>query len=155
MPTTPDGQAWLIKRMQQLGYCAYESGVCFGVAHIAKQYILANKLDIFDQLMQKINEIPPHEFVEKIEKELNNPALGGLFQVDSFSGIYNEEELLRYFDSLLNALTKTPITKPISLELSSSNHSIILATARITSHKEIVAMLVKPLSTAVTRLSPF
>lgn len=56
------GQNWLIQRMQKLGYKSSLHGVCEGIAHMAKQAILTDDMDTFNQRLQLINDIPLERF---------------------------------------------------------------------------------------------
>ena len=60
--------AWLVNRMQALGYKSEEEGICFGVALMAMHAILANNLDRFNRRLEVIASIPLEEFRKKIEE---------------------------------------------------------------------------------------
>ena len=63
----PRGQAWFIERMQKLGYQADPWGVCFGVAHMGVQAILAEEVDIFDKRWASIYHVSLDDFSRIIE----------------------------------------------------------------------------------------
>src|SRR5262249_38508443 len=50
---------------------------------------------------------------------------GGISKLDTFSGIYQQEDLVKYFKSLRQILEEdTPFPHPMSFILASSNHAI-------------------------------
>src|SRR3990167_3825109 len=53
----PQRQDWLIKRMKRLGYHANISGVCYGLAHMGMQAILARDIKTFNTRLQQIYDI--------------------------------------------------------------------------------------------------
>ena len=66
LPRIPRSQEWLIERMQALGYQPNVKGICFGIAHMAMQAILANDYDSFYRRLQLINAIPTDQFQTQI-----------------------------------------------------------------------------------------
>lgn len=67
----PNEQSWLIDRMIALGYPADQGGVCFGIAQMAKQAILANDLKTFDARLERIHDIPLETFTETVYASLH------------------------------------------------------------------------------------
>lgn len=63
----------LILCMQALGYLSDPEGICFGMGHMAKQALLANKKKQFEKLIQCILNIPLDQFAETVEKAVRNP----------------------------------------------------------------------------------
>jgi uncharacterized protein len=61
-------QDWFIERMQKLGYKPDSKGVCFGIAHMGMQAVLANDIETFDRRIKKIHEISADELGNEIEK---------------------------------------------------------------------------------------
>src|SRR3990167_612271 len=86
----PQGQEWLIECMQKLGYQADPRGVCFGVAHMGMQAILAEEVDIFDKRWKDIYSISPDNFLQEIEslkekrKQQKGLAIDPLLNISPF-----------------------------------------------------------------------
>ncbi|MCE0722480.1 ankyrin repeat domain-containing protein [Legionella resiliens] len=62
------GQSWLMERMQCLGYHTDPDGVCYGLAYMAVQAILANDLDTFNRRLSLIAKIPTDQFENTINE---------------------------------------------------------------------------------------
>lgn len=71
-PSLPQGQTWLIYRMQALGYEIDKKGMCFGIAHMAIQSLLVGEFDAFKSRLFLINCIPVKQFKQWIEANQNN-----------------------------------------------------------------------------------
>lgn len=50
------GQSWLIMKMWELNYRSDAAGICFGIANMAMQAILANDIDTFVQRLEIIQD---------------------------------------------------------------------------------------------------
>lgn len=59
----------IITRMQQLDYPANSKGVCYGIAHMATQAILAEDLKNFNDRLKIIDQYSPAELAIKIKEE--------------------------------------------------------------------------------------
>jgi len=62
----PEGQEWFIERSKSLGYKTRESGMCFGIAHMGMQAMLARDLKTFDDRLHLIASIKKEDFANKI-----------------------------------------------------------------------------------------
>lgn len=81
----------LIQHMQKLGYKSNEWGICFGVAHMAMQAILAKEYTTFNERLTTINEKP------------DNPSTDIKAFFDGIELYHNS----RYYTELNKTLTTT------------------------------------------------
>lgn len=74
----PNGQTWFIERMEKEGYKPDPSGVCFGLSAMGIQALLVDEIDIYNERLKKIYEIPVTEFsarLAQLKKQLSaNPT---------------------------------------------------------------------------------
>lgn len=92
MQSIPKGQHWLVERMQALGYPAEYEGVCFGVANMTMQAILANDLATFNERLHLLNRIPPNELDKKINAVKDKIKLLAKEEIET--SLTQEERLL-------------------------------------------------------------
>lgn len=64
----PRGQMWFIEKMKACGYTSNAGGVCFGVANMGMQAILANDIETFDNRIKSIATIPTNKINHQIDK---------------------------------------------------------------------------------------
>lgn len=67
-PDLPDNQKWLLDRMAATGYKPNPAGVCYGIANMVMQALLAGEFPQFYRRLQLINAIPVDEMEKRIEK---------------------------------------------------------------------------------------
>ncbi|WP_454781699.1 ankyrin repeat domain-containing protein [Legionella sp. WA2022007384] len=66
----PNGQEWLIGRMQSLGYKGNPGGMCFGLCEMARQAVQlgSKEYSLFQERLKQIALIPIENFPEEIER---------------------------------------------------------------------------------------
>lgn len=115
----PRGQSWLYKRMNKLGHVE-ESGVCFGISHMAIQALHSDdpekELEIFDKRLELIAAIPEEKFdveIAKLRKEysdLSKLARKEFLQIHCLSdeslAEMNEVERLKWQKTINAAIQK-------------------------------------------------
>lgn len=117
---------WIMECMQQLGYTSDLGGVCFGMAHMGMQAILARDLAIFDQRLQRIHNLYKTGTLKaEVEKARRNPSSDNpLLEIPPFFDgleLYHQPFLYPYlFESEKkldqNAVLTAPLVMSQSLE---------------------------------------
>ena len=65
----PHSQAWLIDRMQIIGYKTDPRGMCAGIGRMARQAFLANDYDTFSNRIVSLNmDFTPEKFKTRLDK---------------------------------------------------------------------------------------
>lgn len=98
-------------------------------ARMALENPTLNSAEIADnKTLEHLWESGQAIFIPNTISSKNTVATGGVVNVDNFSGIYDQNELLSYFRSLRIELSRSPrSTQPITLTLSSYNHIIMVS----------------------------
>lgn len=94
----PVNQGWIIERMEALKYPFNPEGVCFGIANMAVQAILANDLATYNARLELINSIPKEELGNAIDEVYKKSS--SLSKLAKSKGV-NVESLLSERERLL------------------------------------------------------
>ncbi|MBV8802658.1 MAG: ankyrin repeat domain-containing protein [Gammaproteobacteria bacterium] len=108
------GQKWIIHLMNEFGY-KVKTGICFGIANMAMQAIIANDLDTFQKRIRFLKTLTPQKINElKEKKNKESIDIYAFFDgIELYQQGYLHPEL--YPDTARPFAQNTSLTMPLTL----------------------------------------